>query len=203
MLTSLIRLSVVDVIGSSRYQSDMCLSLHRGCVHEMRVACRAAGDAIRVDLSVRPPALRRRTHGRTLVVGGAVRAGAAARAAGDGGRMGGRCWRCCASWCARGGVERALWTQRRTGAAPHSTAHRFNLGPPSASRPVFIGTIRKFVRASAQCARSRRPALRRVRARAAASAPARRRQTPETVGRRAPHTRGGCRACAQPNTDGA
>jgi hypothetical protein len=171
----------------------------------MRVACRAAGDAIRVDLSVRPPALRRRTHGRTLVVGGAgaVRAGAAARAAGDGGRMGGRWWRCCASWCARGGVERALWTQRRTGAAPHSTAHRFNLGPPSASRPVFIGTIRKFVRASAQCARSRRPALRRVRARAAASAPARRRQT---VGRRAPHTPAAVAAharSAQPNTVGA
>jgi hypothetical protein len=35
-----------------------------------------------------------------------VRAGAAARAAGDGGRMGGRWWRCCASWRRRAGRGR-------------------------------------------------------------------------------------------------
>ena len=148
----------------------------------MRVACRAAGDAIRVDLSVRPPALRRRPPRGPRATedawedagGGAVRAGARVEA-----------------WSVPYGPSDARALLHR------STAHRFNLGPPSASRPVFIGTIRKFVRASAQCARSRRPALRRVRARAAASAPARRRQT---VGRRAPHTRGGCRACARNRT---
>jgi len=174
----------------------------------MRVACRAAGDAIRVDLSVRPPALRRRPS-------------RGPRATEDAWEdAGGR--RCCASWRRRAGRGRRrthgrtlvevlcelvrAWrrgaclmdpaTHGRCSTAPQRTG---STSGRQAQAALFslVRYVNSYVRA--RTVRSFPPSGRcggfeRERARAA---------TPNRVGRRAPHTRGGCRACAQPNTVGA
>ena len=127
-----------------------------------------------------------------------MRAGAAARAAGDGGRMGGRWWRCCASWCARGGLERVPYGPSDARALLHTPQRTGSTSGRQAQAALFslVRYVNSYVRARSALV----PAVRRCggfereRARAA---------TPNRVGRRAPHTRGGCRACAQPNTVGA